>query len=124
MPESSLTVLYEDNHLLALNKRAGVPTLGVAADRDSLLVRAKYYIKRRYQKPGNVDTAIELFTRALALDSSYALASAGLGRAYWQKYELSRDTAYVGQSVTMTANGKTYTSRLTVREDPLLAKVR
>jgi hypothetical protein len=26
--------------------------------------------------------------------------------------------------VTMTANGKTYTSKLTVREDPLLAKVR
>ncbi|MBI2823164.1 MAG: RluA family pseudouridine synthase [Planctomycetia bacterium] len=54
MPRADLEILYEDNHLLAVNKPAGVPTMGVAAGRDSLLVRAKAYIKRRYQKPGNV----------------------------------------------------------------------
>jgi 23S rRNA pseudouridine1911/1915/1917 synthase len=47
-------VLYEDNHLLAVIKPAGLPTMGVAADRPSLLSAAKDYIKRRYQKPGNV----------------------------------------------------------------------
>lgn len=54
MSAPPLTILYEDNHLLALNKPAGLPTMGVAAERDSLLVRAKEYIKHRYQKPGNV----------------------------------------------------------------------
>ena len=54
MPRHPLHVLYEDNHLLALNKPAGLPTMGVTADRDSLLVQAKEYIKERYQKPGNV----------------------------------------------------------------------
>jgi len=54
MSNNTLAILYEDNHLLALDKPAGLPTMGVAADRDSLLVQAKEYIKRRYQKPGNV----------------------------------------------------------------------
>ena len=54
MPERSLQILFEDNHLLVINKPAGLPTMGVAADRDSLLVRAKEYVKRRYNKPGNV----------------------------------------------------------------------
>jgi len=54
MPIHDLAVLYEDNHLLVINKPAGLPTMGVAADKESLLTLAKEYIKRRYQKPGNV----------------------------------------------------------------------
>ncbi len=50
----SLEILYEDNHLLAINKPAGLATMGVAADEPSLLAAAKEYIKRRYDKPGNV----------------------------------------------------------------------
>jgi 23S rRNA pseudouridine1911/1915/1917 synthase len=49
-----LDVLFEDNHLLVVNKPAGLPTMGVAADRPSLLTVAKQYIKQRYQKPGEV----------------------------------------------------------------------
>lgn len=49
-----LEVLYEDNHLLAVAKPAGLPTMGVAADRPSLIVEAKAYIKEKRQKPGEV----------------------------------------------------------------------
>lgn len=49
-----LDVLYEDNHLLAVNKRAMLPTMGVAADEPSLLAEAKEYIRRKYDKPGEV----------------------------------------------------------------------
>jgi 23S rRNA pseudouridine1911/1915/1917 synthase len=49
-----LEVLYEDNHLLAVNKPALLPTMGVAADRPSLLASAKEYLRTKYQKPGNV----------------------------------------------------------------------
>ncbi len=49
-----LDVLYEDNHLLAVNKPAMLPTMGVAADRPSLLALAKEYIRRKYAKPGEV----------------------------------------------------------------------
>jgi 23S rRNA pseudouridine1911/1915/1917 synthase len=49
-----LEVLYEDNHLLAVNKPAGLPTMGVAAGEPSLLEVAKAYIRQRHHKPGNV----------------------------------------------------------------------
>jgi 23S rRNA pseudouridine1911/1915/1917 synthase len=49
-----LDILYEDNHLLAVNKPAGLPTMGVAADAPSMVRLAKEYLKRRYDKPGNV----------------------------------------------------------------------
>jgi 23S rRNA pseudouridine1911/1915/1917 synthase len=49
-----LDVLYEDNHLLAVNKPAMLPTMGVAEDRSSLLAVAKEYIRQKHSKPGNV----------------------------------------------------------------------
>ncbi len=49
-----MDVLYEDNHLLVLNKPAGLPTMGTPGDRATLLTLAKDYIKQKYQKPGNV----------------------------------------------------------------------
>jgi 23S rRNA pseudouridine1911/1915/1917 synthase len=49
-----LDVLYEDNHLLAVNKPAMLPTMGVADDRPSLLSQAREYIRKKYHKPGNV----------------------------------------------------------------------
>lgn len=54
MAKAELHVLYEDNHLLAVNKPSGLPTMGVAAGDISLVTVAKQYIKRRYRKPGNV----------------------------------------------------------------------
>ena len=49
-----LEVLYEDNHLLAVLKPAGLATMGVTDDRPSLISQAKAYIKQKYAKPGNV----------------------------------------------------------------------
>ena len=49
-----LDVLYEDNHLLVVNKPAMLPTMGVAEDRPSLLTLAKEYMRQKYNKPGNV----------------------------------------------------------------------
>ncbi|WP_442481377.1 RluA family pseudouridine synthase [Aeoliella sp. SH292] len=49
-----LAVLYEDNHLLVVNKPPGLPTMGVAEDRASVLTVAKDYLRDKYNKPGNV----------------------------------------------------------------------
>ena len=54
MPRLKLCILYEDNHLLAVVKPAGLATMGVSGHEHSLLTIAKDYIKRRYNKPGNV----------------------------------------------------------------------
>jgi serine/threonine protein kinase/tetratricopeptide (TPR) repeat protein len=51
-----------------------------------------------YQVPGNIDRAIALFDRAIALDPRYAPAYSGLGAAYWQKYEASPEPARVQQA--------------------------
>ena len=62
-----------------------------------------YYLQGRgylqnYDRAENLDSAIQVFQRALALDSSYALAYAGLGDAYWQKYESSREPGWIDKS--------------------------
>jgi len=54
MPRPPLEVLYEDNHLLVVNKPAGLATQGVAEGAPSVLTRAKQYLKQKYKKPGNV----------------------------------------------------------------------
>ena len=53
-PNSPFEILLEDNHLLAVNKPAGMATMGVAAGQASVLAAARQYIKHRYAKPGNV----------------------------------------------------------------------
>ena len=50
----SKMVLYEDNHLLILNKRAGDIVQGDITGTEPLLEKARAYIKFRYNKPGNV----------------------------------------------------------------------
>ncbi len=54
MPAPRLKILFEDNHLLVVDKPAGIATMGAAADEVSLWALARQYIKQRYDKPGNV----------------------------------------------------------------------
>lgn len=54
MPFTSLEILLEDNHLFAVNKPAGMATMGLAAGEPTVLNAARQYIKHRYAKPGNV----------------------------------------------------------------------
>ncbi|MFC2186965.1 RluA family pseudouridine synthase [Fulvivirgaceae bacterium LMO-SS25] len=47
-------ILFEDNHLLAVNKPAGLLVQGDDTGDRTLLDLAKDYIKEKYNKPGNV----------------------------------------------------------------------
>lgn len=49
-----LDVLYEDNHLLAVNKPAGMLVQGDKSGDESLLERTREWIRVKYNKPGNV----------------------------------------------------------------------
>lgn len=49
-----LIPLFEDNHLLVLNKPAGLLTQPSGTEQNSLEQQAKAWIKTVYQKPGNV----------------------------------------------------------------------
>lgn len=48
---SDLDILYEDNHLLVINKTAGIATMGAEAG-PTLHSLAAAYLKRAYNKPG------------------------------------------------------------------------
>ena len=49
-----IKVLYEDNHLLAIDKPAGLATMGGSGRDESAAALVKEYLKRKYAKPGNV----------------------------------------------------------------------
>jgi len=52
--KDNLQVLYEDNHLIIVNKRAGDIVQGDKTGDKPLSEVVKSYIKDKYQKPGNV----------------------------------------------------------------------
>ncbi len=49
-----LQILYEDNHLLAVEKEAGILSQGDSSGAPSLLEMVKDYLKEKYKKPGKV----------------------------------------------------------------------
>ena len=53
-----------------------------------------------YVVPEKVDSAITLFGRALEKDPNYAGATAGLGEAYWRKFQLTHDHQWFDLTVS------------------------
>lgn len=49
-----IEILYEDNHLIAVEKPAGLLTQPTNLQNESLETLVKAWIKEKYQKPGNV----------------------------------------------------------------------
>ena len=49
-----MNIIYEDNHLLVVNKPAGQLVQGDQTGRSTLLDEAKAWLKEKYNKPGNV----------------------------------------------------------------------
>ena len=49
-----MNVLYEDNHIIIINKRAGEIVQGDKTGDPSLCDTLKQYLKEKYNKPGNV----------------------------------------------------------------------
>lgn len=57
------------------------------------------------KKEGNLDSSIRMFKQAAEKDPHYALAYAGMGKAYWEKYKETKDPALIekAQSSSMRA---------------------
>jgi 23S rRNA pseudouridine1911/1915/1917 synthase len=49
-----IDILYEDNHLIAVNKPVGLLVQGDETGDECLMDQVKDYLKKTYQKPGNV----------------------------------------------------------------------
>lgn len=50
----NLKVIYEDNHIIAVEKPSGVLTQGDRTGDESLMEMVKEYLKRKYNKQGNI----------------------------------------------------------------------
>ncbi len=62
-----------------------------------------YYLRGRgylqdFHRAENVDSAIVVFNHALERDPNYALAYAGLGEAYWDKYQQTHNSEWVSKA--------------------------
>lgn len=76
-----------------------------------LYIQGRGYLLR-YEDPQNINTAIDLFKQAVAEDPNYGLAYAGLGEAYWRKFEVSRDTQWVAPAIQSAKQAETLNRRL------------
>ncbi|MBH75583.1 MAG: RNA pseudouridine synthase [Flavobacteriales bacterium] len=49
-----MDVVYEDNHIIAINKKSGILAQGDKTNDKSLIEITKHFLKKKYNKPGNV----------------------------------------------------------------------
>jgi len=64
----------------------------------------EYYIQgrgylQRYEDKANITNAIQLFKQSIQVDSTFALAYASLGEAYWRLYEVTKDIQWTELAV-------------------------
>lgn len=50
----NLKVLYEDNHIIVVEKQPNIPSQGDKTNDNDMLTIVKQYIKEKYNKPGEV----------------------------------------------------------------------
>ena len=67
---------------------------------------------QRYERPENVENAINSFRRAIAEDPSYAQAQAELAQAYWYKYSATKDPRWAEAAKTAAKAASDLNSQL------------
>lgn len=89
------STLAEQFGLAPLSEPAPRPTSDVTAY--DLYLQARGYL-RRFEDEKNVEIAIEMFQKALHRDEEMSLALAGLGEAYWLRYEKTKDPRWAAKA--------------------------
>jgi serine/threonine protein kinase/tetratricopeptide (TPR) repeat protein len=67
---------------------------------------------QRFERPENVETAINLFSRSIQADPSYAQAQAGLAQAYWYKYSATKDPNWAERAKAAVGTARNLNSQL------------
>ena len=83
-----LDILFEDNHLIAVNKRAGDLVQGDSTGDISLDLHLKQYIKKKYNKPGEVFLGV---VHRIDRPASGVVVFARTGKALARMNNLFRD---------------------------------
>lgn len=92
---TSLDVLHEDNHLLVVNKPAGIATMG-AESGPTVHSLAAEYLKHKYNKPGRVFVGIvsrlDTMTSGVIVLARTSKAASRLSAQFAAKTELTTDS--------------------------------
>ena len=79
-------IIYEDNHLVVVDKPPLLATMGVDADEPSLVKWTKQWLKEKYQKPGNVYLGVvsrlDAFTSGILVLAKTSKAAARLTKQF------------------------------------------
>ncbi|HXX45542.1 MAG TPA: tetratricopeptide repeat protein [Candidatus Acidoferrales bacterium] len=67
---------------------------------------------QNYERPENVEASINSFRRAIEQDPSYAQAQAALARAYWYKYNATRDPQWADRAKAAVQAARNLNSKL------------
>ena len=106
---NELEVLYEDNHLIAINKRCGDIVQGDKTGDITIGDDIKVYLKKKYNKPGNVFLGV---THRLDRPTSGVLIFARTSKSLTRMNELFRKDGTIQ---------KTYWAVVDVKPDPPMA---
>jgi len=104
----------------ASERRGLVPRDTQVARALSLYLQGRGYLQSEggylqyYERPEDIEAAIAAFAEAVELDPAYARAYAGLGEAYWRKYEGTRQPRWAETAVANCARALVLDPRLAV----------
>ena len=107
MQEKKLDILFEDNHLIAINKRCGDIVQGDKTGDSPIGEEIKTYLKEKYHKPGNVFLGV---THRLDRPTSWVLLFARTYKSLTRMNELFNSEGEIR---------KTYWAVVDVKPDPV-----
>jgi len=105
----AIAILYEDNHLIAVDKPAGMLAQNDHSDNPSLLDATKEYLRGRYAKPGNVFLGLvhrlDRPVSGVMLFAKTSKAARRLQRQFADRSTLKLYAAAVEGAITHAAGG-------------------
>ena len=70
------------------------------------------YLQGYHKGIENVELALVAYHEAIGLDPDFALAYAGLGQAYWRKYQITREREWVDKAIEHSEFAKSLNDKL------------
>lgn len=106
--KKDISILYEDNHLLVVEKPINIPVQADISNDVDLLTMLKLYIKEKYNKPGNVYLGlVHRLDRPVGGVMVFAKTSKAASRIseYIRKGEMEKFYLVVAEGVFKTKSG-------------------
>lgn len=113
----SLKVIYEDNHMIVVQKPVNIPSQADKTGDTDMLTIIKQYLKEKYQKPGNVYLGlVHRLDRPVGGVMVFAKTSKAAGRLSNQVREKQFQKTYLVVVNRKNEKPKRYSARLFIKK--------